>query len=236
MHPAIAAFPAARFYGGRLRDAPSVRDAATHAPWVRQHGASHLGPWALLDVASGNEERDLSGSLYNAAEARAVVALLRTLRDEWRVAVHELAVVRVLTFYAAQVPTRARARTLTMTLQCSPSAPRRYAASARRSRRRACAASRSRPSTARRAPRPTWCCSPLCAPTRAAPSASPLVERALHPVVDTAPSASLEHLKARGSPTHPGAPMEPRGSLAWPQEPASGRPKEEDFSLPAAPR
>ena len=49
---------------------------------------------------------------------------------------------------------------------------------------------------------------------------------------DTAPSASLDCLKARAAPTHPGAQPEPLGSLPWPQELASGRPKVEDFPLP----
>ena len=44
---------------------------------------------------------------------------------------------------------------------------------------------------------------------------------------DTAPSASLDRLKARAAPTHPGAQPEPLGSLPWPQELASGRPKVE---------
>ena len=48
---------------------------------------------------------------------------------------------------------------------------------------------------------------------------------------DTAPSASLDHLEAQAAPTHPRAPPEPLGSLPWPQELASGRPKVEDLPL-----
>ena len=48
---------------------------------------------------------------------------------------------------------------------------------------------------------------------------------------DTAPSASLDRLKARAAPTHPGAQPEPLGSLPRPQELASGRPKVEDLPL-----
>ena len=48
---------------------------------------------------------------------------------------------------------------------------------------------------------------------------------------DTAPSAALDRLKARAAPTRPGAQPEPLGSLPWPQELASGRPKVEDFPL-----
>ena len=50
------------------------------------------------------------------------------------------------------------------------------------------------------------------------------------PPDDPAPSASLDCLKARTAPTHPGAPPEHLGSLRWPQELASGRRKAEDFS------
>ena len=48
---------------------------------------------------------------------------------------------------------------------------------------------------------------------------------------DTAPSASLDHLEAQAAPTHPRAQPEPLGSLPWPQELASGRPKVEEFPL-----
>ena len=48
---------------------------------------------------------------------------------------------------------------------------------------------------------------------------------------DTAPSASLDHLEAQAAPTHPRAQPEPLGSLPWPQELASGRPKVEDLPL-----
>ena len=48
---------------------------------------------------------------------------------------------------------------------------------------------------------------------------------------DSAPSASLDCLKAQAAPTHPRAQPEPLGSLRWPQELASGRPKVEDFPL-----
>ena len=48
---------------------------------------------------------------------------------------------------------------------------------------------------------------------------------------DSAPSASLDCLKAQAAPTHPRAQPEPLGSLRWPQELASDRPKVEDFPL-----
>ena len=48
---------------------------------------------------------------------------------------------------------------------------------------------------------------------------------------NTAPSASLDHLEAQAAPTQPRAQPEPLGSLPWPQELASGRPKVEEFPL-----
>ena len=42
---------------------------------------------------------------------------------------------------------------------------------------------------------------------------------------DSAPSASPDGPKARAAPTHPRAQPALSGSLRWPQEPASGRPK-----------
>ena len=48
---------------------------------------------------------------------------------------------------------------------------------------------------------------------------------------DRAPSAALDHLKPQAAPTRPRAPPQQRGSLPWPQEPASGRPKVEDSPL-----
>ena len=101
MHPAISAFPSRRFYGGRLRDGVDARAA----PWERRHGRCWLGPWSLVDVASGREERPggAGGSLCNAAEAEAVAATVVALRDEWGVAVGDSAALRVLALYSAQV-------------------------------------------------------------------------------------------------------------------------------------
>ena len=48
---------------------------------------------------------------------------------------------------------------------------------------------------------------------------------------DTAPVASLDHMEAHAAPTHPRAPPGPLGSLPWPPELASGRPKVEELPL-----
>ena len=48
---------------------------------------------------------------------------------------------------------------------------------------------------------------------------------------DSAPSASLDHGEAQAAPTHPRARPQQLGSLPWPPELASGRPKVEDVPL-----
>ena len=48
---------------------------------------------------------------------------------------------------------------------------------------------------------------------------------------DSAPSASLDNLKAQAVPTRPGAPPERLAGLPWPQQPASGRPKAQGLPL-----
>ena len=53
---------------------------------------------------------------------------------------------------------------------------------------------------------------------------------------DSAPPASLDCLKARTARTHPAAQPEPLGSLPWPQQLASGRPKVEEAPLSTAPQ
>ena len=48
---------------------------------------------------------------------------------------------------------------------------------------------------------------------------------------DTAPSVSMSHLEVQAASTQPRAQPGPLGSLPWPQQPASGRPKVEDSPL-----
>ena len=123
MHPSIAAFPSRQFYQGKLIDAPCTASLANTAAWVRRTGTpngaphlgpctprhSHLGPWALVDVADGAERQRADGSIYNADEAAVVVALVRELHDEWNLEVRSIRALRVLTFYAAQVGEISRA-------------------------------------------------------------------------------------------------------------------------------
>ena len=48
---------------------------------------------------------------------------------------------------------------------------------------------------------------------------------------DSAPSASLDCLKAQAAPTHPTAPPEHLGGVPWPPQLASDRPEVEEFPL-----
>ena len=71
----------------------------------------------------------------------------------------------------------------------------------------------------------------VCAEDNAKPFEKPvarLVGSAACLLEDGAPSASLNHLKPRGSPVYPGAPPQRLAGSPWPQQLASGRPKVED--------
>lgn len=77
MHPAIAAFPCQRFYGGRLLSSPEL--AGWHAPrgfrWPDPER-----PLAFLDCRGGREESTgESASWVNRAEAHLVVAVVKGL-------------------------------------------------------------------------------------------------------------------------------------------------------------
>ena len=63
MHPAISAFPAAHFYGGRLKDDPSTL-SRSEAP-LRLGPLASLGPLALLHVRGAREEAARDGSVRN---------------------------------------------------------------------------------------------------------------------------------------------------------------------------
>ena len=78
MHPAISAFPAAHFYGGRLKDDPSTL-SRSEAP-LRLGPLASLGPLALLHVRGAREEAARDGSVRNMAEAAAICELLLELR------------------------------------------------------------------------------------------------------------------------------------------------------------
>lgn len=73
MHPSIAAFPNAQFYGGRLLDGAGVA-ARTARPW---HARRCFGPLALFDVRGVEAVPDGSASLVNRTEAAFVIDLFK---------------------------------------------------------------------------------------------------------------------------------------------------------------
>ncbi|KAL4419979.1 hypothetical protein ABPG75_007077 [Micractinium tetrahymenae] len=78
MHPAIRQFPSAHFYGGRLRDADSIRDMPP-APF---YAHPLMKPYVLFDVAKGQERRrEGGGSLSNREEAVLAACLFAELRQ-----------------------------------------------------------------------------------------------------------------------------------------------------------
>lgn len=95
MHPAISAFPAARFYGSRLRDGVAAVERGPAPPGFAWPNPSR--PVAFVDVAAGREARDGDGgSLANAGEVAAVVRVLDGLLKAGSKSIS------VITFYAAQ--------------------------------------------------------------------------------------------------------------------------------------
>ncbi|GIM05113.1 hypothetical protein Vretimale_9531, partial [Volvox reticuliferus] len=75
MHPALSAFPSARFYGRRLMD--GVEAAMRLPPPLPLPAADVAGPIMFVDVAGGREEVSQGGSKSNRAEALVVVGMVR---------------------------------------------------------------------------------------------------------------------------------------------------------------
>jgi hypothetical protein len=98
MHPSISRWPAAQFYGGRLRDAEHV---LTRNP--PEGFPSGLPSYAFVDVASV-ESGGAGESKWNQREADVACALIRALKAK-----SPTLVVVVITFYSAQVRCIARA-------------------------------------------------------------------------------------------------------------------------------
>lgn len=104
MHPSISKWPAAYFYGGRLRDAGSLRRGAPF------HARACYPPLAFFDCRDGREASGGSngggGSLRNAIEASLAAALLSGLHADFGTSVGSCA---VITPYRAQLPELRRA-------------------------------------------------------------------------------------------------------------------------------
>lgn len=79
MHPALAQFPSAAFYGGRVSSDPTPQSRPLPAglDWPSPRGAV---PLAFVEVDGGQEQRAPDGlSIFNAAEARAAIAVVERL-------------------------------------------------------------------------------------------------------------------------------------------------------------
>ena len=98
MHPSIASWPAAQFYGGRLANADHVLTRN------RPQGLSSSVPsYAFVDVASA-ESGGVGESKWNQREADVACALIRALKTK-----SPTLFVVCITFYSAQVRAIARA-------------------------------------------------------------------------------------------------------------------------------
>ena len=102
MHPAISAFPNATYYGGRVRDAPTLltRPRPDWLPYSITKNASPLKSRTVVDVTHGKAMHD-GPSLRNDAEVDAIDAILSTLFQ--RLPVRASVDVAVISFYKAQI-------------------------------------------------------------------------------------------------------------------------------------
>ena len=117
MHPAIAEFSCREYYGGRVRNAPSVLGEGRKAPWhAPREGCTE--PWRLpfsvVNVSHGSERSAGGESFANVAEAMYCAQMLRKLQDtvtEVDPDTGQLARLNmgVITFYSGQVGAMERA-------------------------------------------------------------------------------------------------------------------------------
>ena len=108
MHPAISAFPNATYYGGRVRDAPTLltRPRPDWLPYSITKNASPLKSRTVVDVTHGKAMHD-GPSLRNDAEVDAIDAILSTLFQ--RLPARASVDVAVISFYKAQIQSLERA-------------------------------------------------------------------------------------------------------------------------------
>ncbi|KAI7846383.1 hypothetical protein COHA_000094 [Chlorella ohadii] len=76
MHPTIREFPSTNFYGGHLKDGPSV-EQDTQRAW---HSSPAFQPLVLIDVKGTETVPEGSSSLVNEREAEMVLQVYRELR------------------------------------------------------------------------------------------------------------------------------------------------------------
>ena len=120
MHPDLAAFPSAKFYGGRVTSdpAPTDRPPPPGAPWMRlssrdarENAAASLYPVLFVEVDGGREVREKDGlSISNPREAHAAVAVAdallsaeRSAEGKTRGSLSDASDVGIIAPYAAQV-------------------------------------------------------------------------------------------------------------------------------------
>lgn len=78
MHSSISKFPSQRFYGGNLLNGPDV-DKYTQRAW---HNSSLFGTYRFFDIR-GREEESNKHSVYNVAEAKAALAIVQRLKEDF---------------------------------------------------------------------------------------------------------------------------------------------------------
>lgn len=109
MHAAIAKFPCAQFYEGKLINARETLDRAP--PWTtrlhrgRAPPPCFMAPYSFIDVAAGDDSQASASrstqSISNPHEARMVAALLLHWQNDFGLDLRRDAC--VITFYSAQV-------------------------------------------------------------------------------------------------------------------------------------
>lgn len=78
MHSSISRFPSKHFYEGKLLDGPDV-DVQTRRPW---HKSTLFNTYRFFDIR-GREEESGKHSVYNMAEAKAALAIVRRLQEDF---------------------------------------------------------------------------------------------------------------------------------------------------------
>ncbi|XP_058090435.1 uncharacterized protein LOC131236918 [Magnolia sinica] len=100
MHPAISAFPNAKFYNGQLLDGPNVTDASYEQHYLQ---GSMYGSYSFIHIADGREEMDdVGNSRKNMVEVAVVLKIIRSLFKSWDGMGQSLSI-GVVSPYSAQV-------------------------------------------------------------------------------------------------------------------------------------